>query len=123
MKNISKKFICNEDIRVKEIRVIGHDGSQLGIMATSDALAIAEEKECDLVMISPTATPPVCRVMDLGKHIYEQAKKDKEAKKSQKVVVLKEIRCSLNIEENDICLLYTSPSPRDGLLYRMPSSA
>ena len=104
VENISKKYICNEDIRVKEIRVIGHDGSQLGIMATNDALAIAEEKECDLVMISPTATPPVCRVMDLGKHIYEQAKKDKEAKKSQKVVVLKEIRCSLNIEENDIAI-------------------
>lgn len=104
MENISKKFICNEDIRDREIRVIGHDGSQLGIMATNDAQAIADEKECDLVMISPTAKPPVCRVMDLGKHIYEQAKKDKEAKKNQKVTVIKEIRCSLNIEENDIAI-------------------
>nr|WP_207720387.1 translation initiation factor IF-3 [Clostridium gasigenes] len=104
VKNISKKFICNEDIREREIRVIGHDGSQLGIMATNDAQEIADEKDCDLVMISPTAKPPVCRIMDLGKHIYEQAKKDKDAKKSQKVVVLKEIRCSLNIEENDITI-------------------
>ena len=93
---ISKDFTCNEDIREKEIRVIDADGSQLGIISTKDALKIAEEKELDLVMISPNANPPVCRIMDLGKYIYEQSKKEKEAKKKQKVVSLKEIRCSLN---------------------------
>lgn len=65
---------------------------------------MADEKELDLVMISPTAQPPVCRIMDLGKHIYEESKKQKEAKKKQKVTVLKEIRCSLTIEENDVAI-------------------
>ncbi|MGL4774625.1 MAG: translation initiation factor IF-3 [Clostridium sp.] len=105
VRNINnKKFIINEDIREKEIRVLSDDGSQLGIMATRDAQAMADEKEMDLVMISPTAKPPVCRIMNLGKYIYEQNKKDKEAKKKQKVTTIKEVRCSLTIEENDIAI-------------------
>ncbi|MDU5110816.1 MAG: translation initiation factor IF-3 [Clostridium sp.] len=101
---MSKDFTCNEAIRVKEVRVIGDDGSQLGILQTKEAQKMAYEKELDLVMISPNANPPVCKIMDLGKYIYEQAKKEKEAKKKQKVTTLKEIRCSLTIEENDIAI-------------------
>lgn len=101
---ISKKFICNEEIREKEVRVLGDDGSQLGLMSSRDAQKIADEKELDLVMISPTANPPVCKIMDLGKYIYEQSKREKEAKKNQKVTTIKEIRCSLTIEENDIAI-------------------
>ena len=101
---ISKDFTCNEAIRVKEVRLIDADGNQLGVVQTKDAQKIADEKELDLVMISPNANPPVCKVMDLGKYIYEQAKKEKEAKKKQKVTTLKEIRCSLTIEENDIAI-------------------
>ncbi|MBS4804192.1 MAG: translation initiation factor IF-3 [Clostridium sp.] len=101
---MSKDFTCNEAIRVREVRVIGDDGSQLGILQTKEAQKIAYEKELDLVMISPNANPPVCKIMDLGKYIYEQAKKEKEAKKKQKVTTLKEIRCSLTIEENDIAI-------------------
>jgi translation initiation factor IF-3 len=104
VKYISKKFICNEDIREKEIRVIDVDGNQLGIISTREAQRIADDKELDLVMISPTANPPVCKIMDLGKYIYEQSKKEKEAKKNQTVTVIKEIRCSLTIEENDIMI-------------------
>lgn len=101
---ISKNYICNESIKEKEIRVIGADGAQLGILSTKEAQAMADEKELDLVMISPTANPPVCKIMDLGKFIYEEQKKAKDAKKKQKVTVVKEIRCSLTIEENDIAI-------------------
>ena len=104
MNVISKNFTCNESIREKEIRVIDTDGTQLGVISTNEALQMAEEKDLDLVMISPTAVPPVCKIMDLGKYIYEQSKKEKEAKKKQKVTVIKEIRCSLTIEENDIAI-------------------
>ena len=102
MKTIIKNYIVNEDIREKEIRVIANDGSQLGVMATRDALIQAEEADFDLVMLSPGAKPPVCIIMDLGKFIYEQSKKEKEAKKKQKVVNVKEVRVSLTIEEHDI---------------------
>ena len=88
MESIKKEFIINEKIREKEVRVIANDGSQLGIMATREAQKIADENELDLVMISPTAKPPVCKIMNLGKYIYEQSKKEKEAKKNQKVTVL-----------------------------------
>ncbi len=97
MNVISKNFTCNESIREKEIRVIDSEGNQLGVIPTKQALQMAEEKDLDLVMISPTAVPPVCKIMDLGKYIYEQSKKEKEA-------VIKEIRCSLTIEENDIAI-------------------
>jgi translation initiation factor IF-3 len=102
VKVISKDAKLNEEIREKEIRVISHDGSALGIIPTSEALRLAEEKELDLVMISPGAKPPVCKIMDYGKHIYEQQKKDKDARKKQKVVVVKEIRFSPTIEEHDV---------------------
>jgi len=95
--NINKNFAVNEEIRDREIRVIADDGEQLGVIATKEALRIAEEKELDLVMISPGAKPPVCKIMDYGKYIYEQSKKDKEAKKKQKVINLKEIRVSPKI--------------------------
>ena len=84
--------------------MIDSEGNQLGVLQTKEAQKIAEEKELDLVMISPNANPPVCRIMDLGKYIYEQSKKEKEAKKKQKITTLKEIRCSLTIEENDIAI-------------------
>lgn len=102
MKTINKNYIVNEDIREKEIRVIANDGNQLGVMSTKEALVKAEEADLDLVMISPGAKPPVCKIMDLGKFIYEQSKKEKEAKKKQKVVNVKEVRVSLTIEEHDI---------------------
>lgn len=104
MKAISKDFQMNGEIRAKELRVIGSDNSQLGILSLNEALTMAEDKEMDLVMISPNATPPVCKIMDFGKYIYEQAKKDKDAKKKQKVVTLKEVRLSPTIEEHDIVI-------------------
>ena len=92
----------NEEIRDKELRVIGADGSQLGIMTSSDALALAEEKNLDLVKIAPNAVPPVCKIMDYGKFRFEQLKKEKEAKKNQRVVEVKEIRMSPSIDTNDL---------------------
>lgn len=91
----------NEEIRDKELRVIGADGSQLGIMTSSDALALAEEKDLDLVKIAPNAVPPVCKIMDYGKYRFEQAKREKEARKNQHVIEVKEIRMSPGIGEND----------------------
>ncbi|GIM28685.1 translation initiation factor IF-3 [Clostridium polyendosporum] len=102
MNGINKNFAVNYEIREKEIRVIADDGSQLGVISTREALRMAEEKELDLVMISPNANPPVCRIMDFGKYIYEQSKKEKEAKKKQKVINVKEVRVSPTIEENDV---------------------
>lgn len=104
MNNISKNHPINNEIREKELRVISDSGEQLGIMSSKEAQNIADERELDLVMISPTATPPVARIMDYGKFIYEQAKKEKEAKKKQKVIDIKEIRFSPSIEEHDIAI-------------------
>ncbi|MFB0918904.1 MAG: translation initiation factor IF-3 [Clostridiaceae bacterium] len=101
---ISKNHPLNNEIREKEVRVVSDSGEQLGIMSSKDAQKIADEREMDLVMISPTATPPVCRIMDYGKFIYEQSKKEKEAKKKQKIVEIKEIRFSPTIEEHDITI-------------------
>lgn len=98
----NKDFMMNEEIREKEIRVIGADGEPLGILPTKEALRMAEEKELDLVAISPNAAPPVCKIMDFGKFIYEQQRKEKEAKKKQKVVDVKEIRLGATTEEHDI---------------------
>ena len=92
----------NEEIRDKELRVIGADGSQLGIMTSSDALALAEEKDLDLVKIAPNAVPPVCKIMDYGKYRFEQAKREKEARKNQRVVEIKEIRLTPNIDIGDL---------------------
>lgn len=91
----------NEEIRDKEIRVVGDDGSQLGLMSAKEALALATEKNLDLVKIAPQAVPPVCRIMDYGRYQFEQAKREKEARKNQKVIEVKEIRLSLNIDTND----------------------
>ncbi len=92
----------NEEIRDKELRVIGANGDQLGIMSSAEALRIAEEKELDLVKIAPNAVPPVCKIMDYGKFRFEQLKKEKEAKKNQRVVEVKEIRMSPSIDTNDL---------------------
>jgi translation initiation factor IF-3 len=91
----------NDRIRAREIRVIGADGEQLGIMTPQDATRKAREQNLDLVEISPTAVPPVCRIMDYGKFLYEQEKKERAAKKNQKQIVLKEVKFSVNVDEHD----------------------
>lgn len=96
-----QELLINDEIREKEVRVIDSDGAQLGIISLKDALAIAAEKNLDLVEIAPTANPHVCRIMDYGKYKFEQMKREKEAKKNQKVIEVKEIRLSLNIDTND----------------------
>lgn len=92
----------NEQIRDKEIRLVGEDGEQLGIMSAKDALKMAKEAGLDLVKIAPTAKPPVCKIVDYGKYRYEQARREKEAKKKQKVTEVKEIHLSPNIDVNDL---------------------
>nr|WP_269140041.1 translation initiation factor IF-3 [Aminipila luticellarii] len=99
---MSKENLINEEIRDKELRVIDNDGTQLGIMSLEDALALANEKKLDLVNISPNANPPVCKILDYGKYRYELQKREKEAKKKQKVTSVKEIRLSTFIEVHDI---------------------
>ena len=99
---IIKELQINEEIREKEVRLIGEDGEQLGVVSTREAMEIAEAKNLDLVKVAPTAKPPVCRIMDYGKFKYEQAKKEKEARKNQKTINVKEIRLSPNIESHDL---------------------
>ena len=94
-------MMINEEIRDKEIRLIGQNGEQLGIMSARQALEMAEEQELDLVKIAPTAKPPVCKIMDYGKYRFEQSKREKEARKNQKVIAVKEVRLSPTIEEHD----------------------
>ena len=96
-----KEMEINEAIRDKEVRLIGADGSQLGIVPVRDALRRAEEANLDLVKIAPQAQPPVCKILDYGKFRFEQQKREKEARKNQKIVDIKEIRLSLNIDTND----------------------
>ena len=99
---ISKQELqINEQIRDKELRVIDADGTQLGIMSLRQALEIAEQKDLDLVKIAPQANPPVCKIIDYGKYRFEQAKREKEARKNQRVVEIKEVRLSLNIDTHD----------------------
>ncbi len=100
-KTISDLMI-NEQIKDREVRVVSESGEQLGIMSSRDALKLAQEAELDLVKIAPTAKPPVCKIIDYGKFRYEQVRKEKEAKKKQKTVELKEIRLSPNIDTNDL---------------------
>ena len=100
-KAISELFI-NEQIRDKEVRVIGADGEQVGVMSAKEAMKMAEDAGLDLIKIAPTAKPPVCKIADYGKFRYEQARKEKDAKKKQKVVEVKEIRLSPNIDTNDL---------------------
>ena len=100
-KTISELMI-NEQIRDKEVRVVGEDGEQLGIMSSRDAMKMAEEAGLDLVKIAPTAKPPVCKIVDYGKYRYELARKEKEARKKQRTIEVKEIRLSPNIDTNDL---------------------
>ncbi len=93
--------LLNEDITAKEIRVVTADGEPLGIMSSKEALKLAYEKELDLVMIAPMATPPVCKIMDYGKFCFEKQKREKEAKKKQQTVELKEIQLSCRIDTHD----------------------
>lgn len=100
-KTISELMI-NEQIRDREIRLIGENGEQLGVMPTKEAMRLAKEAELDLVKIAPTAKPPVCKIIDYGKYRYELVRKEKEAKKKQKVIEVKEVRLSPNIDVNDL---------------------
>ena len=97
----SKELPINEGIKFKEVRVIDSDGSQLGILPIKDAIEAAYARDLDLVNISPNADPPVCKIMDYGKYRFEQAKREKEAKKNQKVIEIKEIRLGLGIDTHD----------------------
>ena len=91
----------NEEIRDKELRVVAADGELIGIMSAAEALKIAEERNLDLVKIAPQAKPPVCKIMDYGKYRFEQTKREKEARKNQRIIEIKEIRLSLNIDTHD----------------------
>ncbi|HHD72639.1 MAG TPA: translation initiation factor IF-3, partial [Epsilonproteobacteria bacterium] len=101
-RNKKDDVIMNDSIRATELRVLGDDGEQFGIIARADALQIAEDKGLDLVLVSPDAKPPVAKVMDYGKHKYEIEKKKKEAKKNQKKIEVKEVKFSCKIADNDI---------------------
>ena len=99
---VISELMINEQIRDKEVRVIGENGDQLGVMSIKEARQLAEEAELDLVKIAPTAKPPVCKIVDYGKYRYELARKEKDARKKQKTVELKEVRLSPNIDTNDL---------------------
>ena len=96
------ELMINEQIRDREVRLIGANGEMIGVMSAKDAMKLAREAELDLVKIAPNAQPPVCKIVDYGKYRYEQARKEKEAKKKQKIVDIKEVRLSPNIETNDL---------------------
>ena len=100
--SIISELMINEQIRDREIRLIGEDGEQIGIMSARDAMKLAREANLDLVKIAPTAKPPVCKIIDYGKYRYEQARKEKEARKKQKTIEVKEVRLSPNIDTNDL---------------------
>ena len=95
-------LMINEQIRDKEVRVVSETGEQLGIMSSKDAQKLADEQGVDLIKIAPTAKPPVCKIMDYGKFRYEQTRREKEAKKKQRVIEIKEVRLSPNIDVNDL---------------------
>jgi len=100
--SIDKRFIrTNDRIRAREIRVIDDEGQQVGVMAPFEALKKAREKNMDLVEISPTANPPVCRIMDFGKYLYQQEKREREAKKHQKTITVKEVKFRINVDDHD----------------------
>ena len=94
--------MINEQVRDREVRVISSNGEQLGIMSSKEAMKLAREAELDLVKIAPNAKPPVCKIIDYGKYRYELARKEKEAKKKQKTIDVKEVRLSPNIDKNDL---------------------
>jgi len=99
--SITDKLRVNQEIRARQIRVVDTDGGQLGIMPVSEGMRLAEERGQDLVEVAPKAAPPVCRIMDYGKYKYEQSKKEREARKNQKVINIKEVRMSPKIDEHD----------------------
>lgn len=99
---ISRELDINDQIRAREVRVVGQDGEQIGVLHIRDALALAGERNLDLVQVAPNAKPPVCRIMDYGKYKYEQSKREREARKKQHTITLKELRMSPTIEENDL---------------------
>ncbi len=101
VEHIAKELPINENIRSKELRVIGDNGEQIGVKSLQDALTLASSFELDLVLVSPNAQPPVARIMDYGKYRYELQKKEKEQRKNQKIVTVKEVRLSPSIEEHD----------------------
>ena len=94
--------MINEEIRDREVRVVDQNGEQLGVMSSREALAIADERQLDLVKIAPQARPPVCKLMDYGKYRFEQSKKEREFRKNQKVITVKEVRLSATIEDHDV---------------------
>ena len=96
------ELMINEQIRDKEVRLIGTDGEQLGIMSAKEAMKLAMEADLDLVKIAPAAQPPVCKIIDYGKYRYELARREKEAKKKQRTIEIKKVRLSPNIDENDL---------------------
>ncbi|HNU95115.1 MAG TPA: translation initiation factor IF-3 [Bacillota bacterium] len=98
---MSRELFVNEEIRAREVRVVDDNGEQLGIMALRDALRAAAERNLDLVEVAPTARPPVCRIMDFGRFKYEQSKRDREARKKQHIVSIKEVRMTPKIEDHD----------------------
>lgn len=100
--SIISDLMINEQIRDKEVRLVGEAGEQLGILPIKEAMKMAQEANLDLVKIAPTAKPPVCKIIDYGKYRYEQTRRDKEAKKKQKTIEVKEIRLSPNIDTNDL---------------------
>ncbi len=100
--SIDKRYIrMNERIRAREVRVIGDEGEQIGVMPPFEALKMARERNLDLVEISPTAQPPVCRIMDYGKFLYQQEKREREAKKKQKTITVKEVKFRINVDDHD----------------------
>lgn len=103
-------LMINEEIRDREVRVIDQNGEQLGIMLTRAALELAEEKQLDLVKIAPQAKPPVCKIMDYGKYRFEQSKREREIRKNQKVISIKEVRLSATIEDHDIDVKFKAAS-------------
>ena len=98
---IKQELPINGQIRAREVQLIGDEGEKLGVVSLKEALEIAEEKKLDLVLVAPNSKPPVCKIMNYGKYKFEQAKKEKEAKKKQKVLEVKELRVTPNIEEHD----------------------
>ena len=98
---IKQELDINEQIRAKEVQVIDENGQKVGVIATTKALELAEEKDLDLVLVAPNGNPPVCKIMNYGKYKFEQSKKEKEAKKKQKIAELKELRITPNIDEHD----------------------
>lgn len=100
--NINTDLMINDEIRDREVRLIGQDGQQLGVMPIKQAMDLAEQAQLDLVKIVPTSKPPVCKLMDYDKYRFEQSKREREMRKSQKVITLKEVQLSVTIEENDV---------------------